>query len=120
MPAPELHAHTYYDEDYKESHLMFWKKITDIKGHYYLREKSTTEKIFDRFRKDDDLTLTDYESFTFEKGYDVLKINKLLKLFENQEGLEIEINHDHLFVKTMKLASRKDIIRIENILINID
>ena len=30
LPAPELHGMTYYQDDYKESHLMFWKKIKNI------------------------------------------------------------------------------------------
>lgn len=119
LPAPEIHGTTYYEEDYKESHLMFWKKISTIQGHYYLREKSSVEKVFDRFRNDDDLTLLDYESFTFQKSFDILKINKLLAHFENEKGLELEIKDDNLFVKTKKLGSIEDIKRIENILKNV-
>ncbi|WP_132065896.1 MULTISPECIES: hypothetical protein [Aquimarina] len=119
LPAPELHGMTYYQEDYKESHLMIWKKIENINGHYYLREKSSVEKIFDKFRNDDDLKLKDYESFTFKNSYDVIRINKLLENFENQKGLEIEINDDNLFIKTLKLVSIEDIKRIEQILKNV-
>lgn len=119
LPAPELHGTTYYDEDYKESHLMFWKKIKNSNGHYYLREKSVVEKIFDKFRKDDDLTLKNYECFTFKKSLDILKINRLLENFENEKGVEIEIHNDNLFIKTLRLVNKEDIIRIEKILINI-
>jgi len=119
LPAPELHGMTYYQDDYKESHLMFWKKIKNINGHYYLREKSTAEKIFDKFRNDDDLQLEDYESFTFKRSFDLIRINNILEKFKNQKGLEIEINEDNLFVKTLKLISIEDIKRIEKILKNV-
>lgn len=119
LPAPELHGTTYYQDDYKESHLMICKKIENINGHYYLREKSSVEKILDKFRNDDDLKLKDYESFTFKKSYDLIRINKLLENFENQKDLEIEINDDNLFIKTLKLVSTEDIKRIEQILKNV-
>ncbi len=119
LPAPELHGMTYYQDDYKESHLMFWKKIKNINGHYYLREKSTAEKVFDKFRNDDDLQLEDYECFTIKKSFDLILINKLLEKFENQKDLEIEINNDNLLVKTLKLTSIEDIKRIERILKNV-
>lgn len=119
LTAPELHGMTYYQDDYKESHLMFWKKIKNINGHYYLREKSTAEKIFDKFRNDDDLQLEDYECFTFKKSFDLIRINKILEKFKNQKGLEIEFNEDNLFVKTLKLISIEDIKRIEKILKNV-
>jgi len=119
LPAPELHGKTYYEDDYKESHLLFWKKITDLTGHYYLREKTSPEKILDTFKKDDDLTLKNYESFTFEKSFNIIKLNKILKNFENQSGLEIEIHNDDLFVKTMNLVCKEDIIRIEKVMKNV-
>ena len=115
LPAPELQGLTYYEDDYKESHLMFWKTIKNINGHYFLREKSVTEKIFDRFRSDDDLQLTNYESFTFQHSFEVLRITKTLENFEGQKGLEIEFHNDSLFIKTMKLPSIEDIQRLEKI-----
>ena len=119
LPAPELHGMTYYQDDYKESHLMFWKKIKNINGHYYLREKSTAEKVFDKFRNDDDLQLEDYECFTIKKSFDLILINKFLEKFENQKGLEIEINNENLLIKTLKLISIEDIKRIEKLLKNV-
>lgn len=119
LPAPEIHGMTYYQDDYVESHLMFWKKIKNINGHYYLREKSSAEKLFDKIRNDDDLQLKNYESFTFKRSYNLIRINKLLENFENQKGLKIEINDDNLFIKTLKLISLEDIKRIEKIIKNI-
>jgi len=115
-PAPELYGQTYYEDDYIESQLMFWLKMNSISGHYYLREKSAVEKIFDKLKRDDDLNLIGYESFTFKKSYDVIKINKLLEVFESQKDLEIEIDNDNLFIKTTKLISLKDILGIENVI----
>lgn len=117
--APEIYGRTYFDEDYSESQVMFWKKIENIKGHYYLREKSNIEKVLDKFRNDDCLQLKDYESFTLLKSSKFLKLQRILESFENQKGLEIEFYNDNLLVKTLKLANREDIIRIEGIIKNI-
>lgn len=116
---PEIYGKTYFEEDYSETQLMFWLKIDRLEGHYYLREKSFTEKFLDKFRNDDYLKLKDYESFTFKKGNDLIRIHKLLDNFENQKGLEIEFYKNNLFIKTLKLANLDDIIRIEKIIKNV-
>lgn len=119
LPAPEIYAQTRYQEDYIESQLMFWIRIQNIKGHYYLREKNSTEKLFDFFRNDDDLILKDYECFTIKPSSNILTLNHLLKYFDNQLGLEIELHNDNLFIKTLKQFSKKDINRIQAIVDNI-
>jgi len=116
FPAPELNGATYYDVNYTESHVMFWTKMKSIDGHYYLREKLSVEKVFDHFRNDDDLTLNGYESFTFKQSKKAVLINQILKKLEGEPGLEIEMDHDNLFIKTKRLVSTEDIKRIENIL----
>jgi hypothetical protein len=116
---PVIYEKTYFQEDYSETQSMFWLKIDDLGGHYYLREKSFTEGVLDRFRNDDCLQLEDYESFTFKKSYNPIKIHRLLKKFENQKGLEIEFNGNNLFIKTLKLINIDDIQRIEKIIKNI-
>ncbi|MFK7748967.1 MAG: hypothetical protein AB8B65_11285 [Kordia sp.] len=95
--------------------LMFLVKINSLKGHYYLREKETSEKFFDLLRKDDDLNLKNYESFTYRGSKNIQEINRFLKKFEGEKGLEIEINDTYLFIKTLKLANIDDIKRIERI-----
>lgn len=117
--APEIYGKTYWEDDYIETQLMFWIKIENTEGHYYLREKTQTEKLLDKFRNDDCLQLDDYESFTFKKSYKLLKIQKLVENFANQKGLEIEFYKDNLIIKNRKLANTEDIIRIEEIIKNI-
>lgn len=95
--------------------LMFLVKIPSLKGHYYLREKEFGEKLFDMIRKDDDLSLKDYESFTFRRSKNIEAIHTFLSVFENEKGLEIEINDTFLLIKTLKLANMDDLLRIERI-----
>ena len=119
LPAPELHGMTYYQNTYCESHLMYWVKIDNINGHYFFREKSSSEKFFDLIRDDDQIKLSDYECFTFKKSHNIILIKSILKNFENEKKLEIEINNKNLFVKTTKLVNLDDIIRIEKIIKNV-
>lgn len=116
LPAPKLHGKTYYQDDYVESQLMFWIKVTNTNGHYFFREKSSAEKILDLIRNDDDIKLDNYECFTIRKSRKIIPISNILEKFENVSGLEIEINNKDLFIKTLKLINLKDIKRIEEII----
>ena len=116
FPAPKLRSMRSYLSDYCESHVMVWIKINNINGHYYLREKSSSEKFFDRIRNDDDLKINDYECFTITKSHFVIQINQILKNFQNERRLEIEIDNDNLFIKTDRLVNLEDILRIEKII----
>ncbi|MDF4202094.1 hypothetical protein PXD56_03975 [Maribacter sp. SA7] len=119
LPAPEIHGQTYYEDDYVESQIMCLLKTQNTEGHYYLREKSNAEKFFDKFRNDDELSLNNYECFTFKKSSDIILLNRLLESFKNQVGLEIEIINDNLFIKTTKLVNESDVKRIEKIIKNV-
>ena len=110
LPAPEIHSSNYYSE----SHIMFWVNVNNINGHYVFREKSNSEKFFDLLRNDDDIKLDNYECFTFKKSHSIILIKSILKHFQHQQGLLIEIHNDNLFIKTTKLVNLDDIIRIEN------
>lgn len=116
LPSVELTGTIHY----KESHLMFWVKIDNINGHYFFREKSSSEKLLDLLRNDDDdIKLSDYECFTIKKSHNIILITNILKHFESEKKLEIEIDNDNLFIKTTKLLNLDDIIRIERIVKNV-
>ncbi len=109
LPSVELNLAGHY----RESHLMFWVKIDSINGHYYFTEKSSLEKIFDLIRNDDEIKSDHYECFTLKKSFNIIQINRILEMFEKEKGLEVEIENDNLFIKTLKLVSLEDIIRVE-------
>ncbi len=94
-------------------------KTEDIKGHYYLREKSSIEKIFDSIRSDDELFLENYESYTFEQSGSKLIINKILDKIKGQKDLEIEIYNNALLLKTLKNKNIADLKRLEEIANNV-
>ncbi len=115
LPAVELNGTI----NYKESQLMFWVKVDNINGHYYFREKSSSEKLFDLLRNDDEIKFSDYECFTIKKTHNIILLKSILKNFEKEKKLEIEIHDDNLFIKTTKLVNLDDIIRIEKIINNV-
>lgn len=104
---------SYYSNDYHESQIMFWIKFDYDFGHYYLREKLNVEKVFDFIRNDDELKLKNYECFTFRKSENIIKLNLILKHFEEEKGLEIEFFDKNIFIKNQKLINLEDIQRIE-------
>ncbi|MDT0554397.1 hypothetical protein [Patiriisocius hiemis] len=114
-PAVLITGQTYYDNDYHESQIMFWTRLDFYSGHYYLREKSTSEKFFDLIRNDDDLKIDNFEVFTFEKTQNLILINNILKFFKSQKDLEIEFYKENLFIKNRKLINMEDLTRIESI-----
>ncbi|GAA3594660.1 hypothetical protein Q4Q39_06995 [Flavivirga amylovorans] len=116
LPSVELNIAGHY----RESHLMFWVKINDISGHYFFREKSSSEKIFDLIRNDDEIKSDLYECFTIKKSHNIIQIKRILESFEKEKGLEIEIINNNLFIKTLKLVSLDDVIRVEQILNNLN
>lgn len=106
----------YFNTTTSEAQIMFWKKLNTDFGHYYFREKTKAEKIFDIIRKDDDLSLTNYECFTYKKTTNFLLLNQILNKFEGQPDLEIEFNGKNIFIKNRKFINIEDIQRIENII----
>ncbi|WP_459212230.1 hypothetical protein [Aquimarina rhabdastrellae] len=119
LPAVRLNGHSYYENDYHESQIMFWLKLNIDLGHYYLREKSKTEKIFELINSDDNFKLNNYELFTFKKTENIILLTNILKKIENEKGLEIEFFENNLFIKNTKFINTVDIFRIENIVKNI-
>ncbi|MEZ4839446.1 hypothetical protein [Flavobacterium sp.] len=107
---------TYYSNNYIETQIMYWLKFDFDMGHYYLREKLKIEKIFDLIKKDDDLQLKNYESFTIRKSNNIIKIIKILEKFETQERIEIEFMDNYLFVKNERLVTLEEIIRLESLI----
>lgn len=119
FPAVEYNAQNNYQNNFKESQIMFWIKNEKLTGHFYLREKTNFERISDLLRNDDEIKLNDYESFTYKKSNNILNIIRALKLFEKEKELEIEIKGDNLLVKTLKFPNMEDFLRIEKIIKNV-
>ena len=100
---------------FKAYPLMFWVKINNISGHYFFREKSSSEKLFDLIRNDDEIKSDRYECFTLKKSHSIIQIKRILEIFEDEKGLEIELDNDNFFIKTHSLVSLDDIVRVERI-----
>ncbi|MGS2726617.1 hypothetical protein ACU8DI_08410 [Psychroserpens sp. BH13MA-6] len=110
--APETYSPIYYCE----SQLMMWLHIPTIEGHYYFREKTKAEAFFDKIRNDDELKFENYECFTFKKSTQILHIRRLMDILVNFKGLEIEIKNDHLFIKTLRLINKEDVLTFERLI----
>ncbi len=104
-----------YLNEIRGTYILFGLPIFAQRGHYYLREKTTTETLLDHLSNDDDLSLDGYECFTFSPSRDIRGLNKILERFTNEDGLEIEILEDQLFVKSVGEASVRELKRFEKI-----
>ena len=109
----------YFETTYNESQIMIWVKLEGNSGHYYLREKTATEKFLDIFKNDDDLKMRGYESFTLKKSENLFKVNQTLKNLKNVKGVEIEIFENNLFLKTMKFINVEELLLMESIAKNV-
>ena len=70
-------------------------------------------------KSDDDLKLSGYKSFTFEKTRAMIPIMNILEKIKNKKGLEIEFIQNNLLIKNTKLVNMEDILRIEKIIRNV-
>lgn len=95
---PEVHLSG--PGSFTDYQIMFWVRTDNESGHYYLREKTTFEWIFDQIRKDDAFDLKGFEVFTITPSRNPDALQKLIAPFEGIPYLEIEIDREHLFVKT--------------------
>jgi len=111
-PAPE----TYVEHILTQPQLMLWLRINSIEGHYYFREKTKAEAFFDKLRSDDELHFDNYECFTFKKSFQIVQIKRIIDILVDFDGLEIELMDDNLFIKSLRLINKEDIIKFENIL----
>lgn len=110
---------SYYKErqqlGYNESQIMFWINDLNLNGHVYLRDKTSFEAIADTIRNDDEIKLTNFETFIFKKSNNMIALIKTLQLFEDEKELEIEVIEDNLLIKSVKFANRIDFLRMEKI-----
>lgn len=99
-----------------ETHLMMCLKIPNTEGHYLFREKTSSERFFDSIRNDDDIKLKNYECFTVKKSTNIVRVINLINKISSFDGLQIEINHNNLFIKTLKLVSEKDVKKLKKLI----
>jgi hypothetical protein len=111
-PAPETNS----DIIQTESQLMMWLRISFIDGHYYFREKTKTEAFFDKLRSDDELKFDNYECFAFKTSSQILHVKRIIDILVEFKGLEIELKDDNLFIKSLRLINKDDVIKFEKIL----
>ncbi|WP_299278084.1 hypothetical protein [uncultured Psychroserpens sp.] len=99
-----------------ECKLVMWLRIDAINGHYYFREKTKTEAFFDKIRNDDDISLINYECYTFKRSNQITRVKDLMSKLSGINHLEIEIMDNNLFIKTDRLINKEDVITFEKIL----
>ena len=117
MPAVEIidKVPMYFENDYHESQIMFWIKINKDLGHYYFREKTGTEKILDFFKNDDSIKSNKYECFNYKNSDNYVLTKQLFNKIENEnlENIEIEFFKKNIFLKTLKLINKSDLLNLE-------
>ena len=102
--------------NYSEIQLLFWIKISNFNGHYYLTEKTKSEQIAIKLANKNALFFNDYYcdilKTSFSNGYEL----GILEKCAAEKRIEVEILNDSLFIKTIDLASINDINRIEQLI----
>ena len=102
--------------NYSEIQLLFWVKISNFNGHYYLTEKTKSEQIAIKLANKNALFFNDYYcdilKTSFSNGYEL----GILEKCAAEKRIEVEILNDNLFIKTIDLASINDINRIEQLI----
>ena len=106
----------YFDNTYEESQIMCWLKYDYDFGHYYLRDKTRSERFLEIFKKDDDLKLKGFESFTFKKNGDILRLNRIIEKLNGVKNLEIEFLGNNLLIKTQKFINLKELLELERVI----
>lgn len=99
---PEVHIHSKGKGtiNFSGYQILFWIKVQNISGHYFLRKKHISEKIFDLIRNDDAFKFEDFEVFTFKSSKNISQILSILKAYKKLKDIEIEIHDNNLFIKT--------------------
>lgn len=80
--------------------ILFWLKIKDIFGHYFLKEKQLSDTITDFISNDSEFKFGDFKVYTIKSSKNRLQILTMLKPYETLTNVEIEIHNDNLFIKT--------------------
>lgn len=119
LPAVQIDGHSFYENNYNESQLMFFIQLNTDFGHYYFRNKSKTEQLIDSLKNDDELQIPNYECFTFRRTDHLLKLQNILSNFNGYDCLNIEFEKSNLYIKTTRLINIEDILQVEGIIKNI-
>src|SRR5690606_27711260 len=118
FPQVQLEG-TRHISSFSGNQILFWFKVEDLFGHYYLRNKKLHEKLLDLIKPDDPFHISDFEVFTIKKCKNLVPIIHLFKHFENEQNLEMEINGENVYIKTMDEPSMKRFLHLENLVKNV-
>ena len=99
-----------YEESFSQIFIIIQLKFET--GHYYLREKTTAEKLSDLIRTDDELKSKRYECFTIQKSENTILLMNILKKIDTYSGLEIEFIDNKLLLKSDKNMTFDETIKL--------
>lgn len=89
--------------------LMANKQLEDDFGHYVFTPKTVADRLYDFVEDDDFVFIEGYETHQVSATENVLKLNRLLKIFGTTEAVfEIEIDKDEIFLKHSRLPNVAD------------
>lgn len=113
FPATEFLLNGNIIANFDKIEAMFWIKTTNILGHYYLRENIFLENQSNYYRNLDEYDSEHYTISIIEQSLVDYDIKRISHLFENINGLEIEIDHENIFIKTTENTNVDIIQKIE-------
>lgn len=78
-------------------------------GHYIFKEKTTTDRILDKIRPDDDIEIEHYECFIIQKSKTTRAIENMMDIVNKIEHVEVEVLPHQFFIKTTGSAKLSDV-----------
>lgn len=121
LPTIELHqkVYTHFPDNLIETQIMFWINLKHDHGHYYLRQESTLESIFNHFNQEVRTFLKDYITIVQEPSDNALKLLQGIKKLENIPNLEIEVFNSDLLIKTRKWVTAEGLKNLHDVVKNV-
>lgn len=104
---------------YSGIQLLFWVRIQNFNGHYFLSEKTKSERFALKLATKEALFFNDYYCEILKKSFSNEYEIGILEKCAAIQRIEVEILNDNLFIKTTDLASIEDIVKIEELLVSL-
>lgn len=102
--------------NYRESQIMYWIKIQNINGHYYLYEVNKAERILINSTKKESVFYNSYYCEILRKSHNATNLKFILNKISELKGFEFEIINDNLFIKSTRLVCKIDIDNAEKLM----
>lgn len=116
LPNVNIKSKPYSRYEYQDTQCLFWLKLKNQCGHYYISEKSNKVKLYELVTQSEELRLKNYEILVIEPASNMPVLHSIISVFEDTDALEIEIFKQYLLIKNLKYLNVDQIKVMETLL----